>query len=112
MKTRKSISYAYPSSPHAERLGCGKTGCHYVAVSVFRDGASWSPNEPLPNAEGFQNPTDPDLLASYMEADGEPCPYFLRHGNAHTLRALRNDYPVSSRPASRKSAAQRLASQI
>jgi|SRR6478736_498032 len=111
MKIRKSINYAYPTSPTAVALGCGPTGCHYLATSVFREGASWSPPEPAHNAEGFANPTDPDLLASYMEADGEPCPYFLRHGNAHTLRALRTDYPVSSR-VSRKSASSRLASQI
>lgn len=43
MKTRKSINYAYPHSPAAKTLGMSGTGCHYVATSVFREGASWSP---------------------------------------------------------------------
>ncbi len=108
MKTRKSINYAYPSSPHAVTLGHAGTGCHYVAVSVFREGASWSPSEPAHNAEGFTNPTDPDLLALYAETDGEPCPYFLRHGNSATLRALQSEKPVA-RPMS---AMRRLLSEV
>lgn len=111
MNIRKSISYAYPSSPHAVSLGMGATGCHYVAVSVFREGVSWSPNSPVHNAGGFVNPTDPDLLALYAETEGQPCPYFLRHGNTATLRALRNDYPVTHRKSNR-SAASRLARSI
>jgi hypothetical protein len=31
MKT-KAVSYAYPSSPTAEFLGHGKTGCYYLEV--------------------------------------------------------------------------------
>lgn len=112
MKLRKSISYAYPSSPNAESLGHGKTGCWYVAISTFREGASWSPNTPAHNAEGFGSPYDPDLLALYRDADGEPCPYFLRHGDSMALRALADYHAKAKRPKSRKSAAQRLASQL
>lgn len=111
MKTRKSINYAYPHSPAAKTLGMSGTGCHYVATSVFREGASWSPASPAHNAEGFLNATDPDLLAMYNETEGEPCPYFLRYGTANTLRALKAMGPAVARP-SRQSASSRLAAQL
>lgn len=112
MKIRKSISYAYPSSPHAVTLGMSETGCYYVAISVFREGASWSPNCPAHNAEGFTDATHPDLLAMYNETEGEPCPYFLKRGPLNTLRALKSMEPAKSLRASRRSASSRLASQL
>jgi hypothetical protein len=82
MKTRKSISFAYWSSPTAAKLGCAETGCFYVAVSVLRKDGNWSPFSPAHNAEGFDSPTHPDLLASFKETEGEICPLF-RYLRAH-----------------------------
>ena len=74
MKKRKSIDYAYPTSTHATLLGCNKTGCYYVAVSVLRKDGTWSPSVPEHNAEGFIDPKHPDLLAMYMECEAEAAP--------------------------------------
>jgi hypothetical protein len=74
MKIRKSIDYAYPTSTYATLLDCEKTGCYFVAVSVLREDGTWSPTEPAHNAEGFIDPKDSDLLAMYIECDGEPAP--------------------------------------
>ncbi len=82
MKIRKSISYAYATSPTARELGHGKTGCYYVATSILREDGNWSPASPVHNAEGFQNAGDADLIALYRETEGEPCPYFWNRTNA------------------------------
>ena len=75
MKTRKEIAYAYPTSPSAEKLGCGRKGCFYVAQSVLREDGTWSPSVAAHNAEGFDSATHPDLLAIYAETEGEPWRY-------------------------------------
>jgi len=88
MKLRKSISYAYATSPTAKFLGHGKTGCYYVATSLLREDGTWSPATPVHNAEGFQRAEDADLIATYRETDGEPCPYFWARCNDNAKEAL------------------------
>ncbi len=75
-KVRKSISYAYATSPTACELGHAKTGCYYVATSILREDGTWSPATPLHNADGFLRAEAADLISTYKETEGEPCPYF------------------------------------
>ncbi len=72
MKTRKEIAYAYPTSPSAEKLGCGRRGCFYVALSRLGKDGAWLPSKPAPDARGYDSATHPDLLAIYAETEGEP----------------------------------------
>jgi hypothetical protein len=89
MRTRKSIGYAYPSSPNAETLGMGKTGCWHLNVSVLREDGTWSPDSIPHNAEGFAECDAPDLIAQLLEADGEFSPLFLSYCDTRILKAMR-----------------------
>jgi len=75
MKTRKEIAYAYPTSPNAELLGCGRKGCFYVALSRLGDDGAWLPSNPVLKARGFDSATHPDLLAIYAETEGDAWRY-------------------------------------
>jgi hypothetical protein len=88
MKTRKSIGYAYPTSPNAETLGMGKTGCWHLNVSVLREDGTWSPDSLPHNAEGYATSDDPDLIAQFIETEGEICPMFKRYGLIKATSAL------------------------
>lgn len=88
MKLRKAISYAYPGSPFAKELGCEKHGAYYVQQSILREDGTWSPPYIEQGHDGFSDPVDPDLIQLFQEADGEPCPMFVRHGNRGQLAAL------------------------
>ncbi len=78
VKLRKAIAYAYPTSSRARDLGCGTTGCYYVSHSILREDGTWSPDYVAQGChDSFQDRNDPDLLALFEEADGDPCPYWL-----------------------------------
>ena len=90
MKLRKEISYAYSGSQNAQELGRARNGCWYVAQQCLRDDGCWSMSYIAPGCgnEGFATPDDPDLIALYLKTNGEPCPMFLRYGNADALAAI------------------------
>ena len=70
MKTRKSIAYAYATSPRAIELGFENTGCYYIEyITTNEDSVNISADKQV---GGFET-REPDLLASFNEADGEPC---------------------------------------
>lgn len=88
MKTRKSIAYAYPTSPAAERLGMGRSGCYYVAVCVARsDGCFW-PAPARSGRKGYAQPDDPALVADFHATAGDVCPLFLSHGDKRAVAAV------------------------
>lgn len=89
MKTYKDISYSYPGSPNAEQLGFGKTGCWHISQTYVDIEGSGQCRTFLPHdAEGFAEPTDPDLISLFGEYEGEPDPSFLKYGNEAALRAI------------------------
>lgn len=67
----KSVAYAYPSSPDAERFGF-KNGCYVVDV---RD-----EGEPPEGVAGFATKFEAIKHASSVE--GEWCPVFLMHNKS------------------------------
>lgn len=91
MKTYKSIAYAYPTSTNAEKLDCAKTGCWHISKRHFDIEGSGQNSAPfLPhNAEGFDTPDHPDLVAILAAEDGEIDPLFLQHGNPNALNAYK-----------------------
>ena len=66
MKRKYEIAFAYPTSPNAERLGFGKTGCYYVMETVMREDRSIGVGI-APGCEGFADRDDPDLLGLLKE---------------------------------------------
>ena len=60
------IAYAYPTSPNAEHLGFGKTGCYYVQETYIREDESVSADI-AHNCEGFADENDPDLVSLLKE---------------------------------------------
>jgi len=47
-----SIGYAYATSPFAEQLGFGKTGCYYLQGKRQLEDGSWTPPYIVPGSEG------------------------------------------------------------
>lgn len=88
MLIRKSIAYCYPTSPFAKVLGVHKTGGWYVQQYSWREDGTWSRPYVAQGNDVFTSSTDPDLIALYLESDGEPCPSFLTHGDADALAAI------------------------
>jgi hypothetical protein len=90
MKIRKSIAYAYPTSPRAVELGVRDRGGYYVEQSVQREDGTWSTGYVADGCgnEAFSSPDDSDLISLYLEADGTACPMFVQHGNAAALAAI------------------------
>lgn len=75
MKIRKAIAYAYPTSARASELG---SAGYYVEQYRLREDGSWSaPYIAQGCHDVFPDRQDPDLLALFAEADGEPCPHWL-----------------------------------
>lgn len=87
INTRKSISFAYPSSMHAKALGKSETGAWHVAVSYRGLGGIWSAAEILDEhiEHSFDIASHPDLLRMYTLIDAEHCPSFLEYGNLNAL---------------------------
>ncbi len=74
-RVRKAIAYAYPSSVRAGELG---SAGWYVEQYRMREDGTWSaPFIAQGCHDVFPASSDPDLLALFGEADGEPCPYWL-----------------------------------
>lgn len=77
---RKSIGYAYPTSPRAVELGHGKTGCYFIGRETRREDRSWSPCEVWPGSEGEVSNDWHDcepLRALFAEIDAPVSPYCL-----------------------------------
>lgn len=92
-KVRKSIAYAYPTSPRSKELGVRKTGGWFIQHYRLNEAGEWStPYVPAgAEAEVFDRPDHPDLISLYHEySDAEPCPSFLRHGNERALAAVKS----------------------
>jgi hypothetical protein len=90
MKTLKAVSYSFPTSANAEKLGFTESGCWHVEQTYLDIEGSGQCRTFLPhNAEGFAAPDDPALIASYMETDGESSTSFLRFGDARALLAIK-----------------------
>lgn len=87
MNVRKSIGYAYQTSATAVKLGRGATGCWIVQQSKQRKDGTWSAPY-LAAQDSFDEHELEDMIATYREADGEPCPMFLRYGHAFILAAI------------------------
>jgi hypothetical protein len=77
MKTRKSINYAYATSPMANHLGFGKTGCYYITTATLNEDGFWGVDYALHSAEGYLSKDNPDLIAQFNETEGEVSPYSL-----------------------------------
>lgn len=67
---KKEIAYSYATSPNAETLGFGKTGCYHVSVTYIDIEGSGQCKTFMPhNAEGFASKDDPDLIALFNETE-------------------------------------------
>lgn len=66
MNTKRwSIHYAYATSTHAEELGCGKTGCYFIAEERMHKDGCWGVPYICPKMYlGFVKKDDPDMLAA------------------------------------------------
>lgn len=72
MKIRKEITYSYPTSPNATRLGFAKSGCFHVSVCrLFIDNDGLWDSETLDPVKGYASKNDPALLAEYDATHGE-----------------------------------------
>lgn len=90
MRIRKSIEWAYPTSPNAKELGKGSTGCWHVSQYIRNEAGEWSaPFIPV-GTEGdtFDTPDNPELIALYNELEGDICPFFKNYGNTKALAAI------------------------
>lgn len=89
LRITKSIEFAYPTSRHAKMLGAYKSGCWHISVAYndIEDSAHVHMFIP-PNAEAYTTPDDADLIAQFLEQEGEICPCFLKYGNALALKAV------------------------
>jgi hypothetical protein len=81
---QKSIQFAYPTSPAAERLGYGETGCYYLAKETLSEGIYWESVWPGSEGEACA-PGDSEGLQAlrdlYAEHDVPVSPYCkLVHG--------------------------------
>lgn len=91
MKNRitKSIVYGFPASPNAAILGFAGTGCWHIELTIWHIERSDQCRTYLPhNAEGFESPDHPDLIAMYHETEGEMDWSFKTYGNADALAAI------------------------
>jgi hypothetical protein len=89
-KVYKAIAYAYPTSPRAYKLSEDGNGVYYVEKRLTNIEGSGQEHVFIDdNCEGFASPTDPDLIAIFMETDGDICPRFKKYGNAQVLEALK-----------------------
>ena len=43
LKSTKSVGYAYPTSPNAEKFGFGSAGCYCVMITEIKGGAMKPP---------------------------------------------------------------------
>ncbi len=85
----KSIVFAFPTSTNAEALGMSETGCWHISLTSSNIEGSGQACRRLPHdAEGFDAPDHPDLIALFLEYEGEPSASFLEHGNFDARRAL------------------------
>jgi len=84
----KAIGWAYPSSTNAKKLGFAN-GCWHINMTIWDIEGSGECRTYMPHdAEGFENPDDPDLIALFGEYEGTPDVDFLAYGNAAALAAL------------------------
>lgn len=89
MRTTKAITFAHPTSPNADRLGFGDTGCWHVSQTYWNIEGSDQCNTFVPHdAEGFLSPDHPDLISVFKEYDGDVCRHFQTYGNEQALAAL------------------------
>ncbi len=91
MKNRitKAIAYSFPTSPNAETLGFAETGCWHIELTISNIEGSDQCRTYMPhNAEGFDAPNDPVLVAMFNETDGEIDWSFKTYGNADALAAI------------------------
>lgn len=79
---RKSIGYAFATSPRAVELGHAKTGCYYIQQETRREDSTWSPPDVWPGTQGeaATRIDAPELADLYAEIDAPRSPY------CHTLR--------------------------
>jgi hypothetical protein len=71
-KILKEISYAYPTSENAEKLGFADTGCYHIQITYIGvEGSDQCVSFMPHDAEGFIDKNDTDLLALYEETNGE-----------------------------------------
>ena len=89
MRVTKAISYAFATSPNAERLGFADTGCWHISQTYWNIEGSDQCRTFVPHdAEGFLSPDHPDLISVYGEYEGDMCPSFQAYGNEQALAAL------------------------
>lgn len=89
MITYKSIGWAFPTSINAKELGFYHSGCWHVSQTYINIEGSGQCNTFLPHdAEGFNEPDHPDLIALFNEYDGEIEPCFIAYGNQRALAAI------------------------
>lgn len=79
-RKRKSIAYAYPSSPLADKAGRPDKGGYFVKQETWLGGSWFDTTHPGDLAEGmFDSPDDPELHALFEETEGEVCPLSLKY---------------------------------
>ena len=76
---KKSIAFAFPSSPLATAEGFEDTGCYYIQSTLYNIEGSGQCNTSPDYQVGFFESIDKDLLDSFWEADGEPCQHSLKY---------------------------------
>lgn len=65
----------------ADHFGFSEDGCFYVQTEAINiEGSGQREIIFDPQAEGFIDFTDPDLLSLFKETEGELCPMFLKYG--------------------------------
>ena len=75
----KSIAYAFPGSIMAEKLCFERSGCYFIEYTLHNiEGSDQCSTYPDEQVGGFAE-IEQDLLDSFDEADGTPCPYSLKH---------------------------------
>ena len=76
---KKSIAFAFPTSPLATKEGFKETGCYYIKSTLCNIEGSGQCNASPDYQVGFFESIDKDLLDSFWEADGEPCQHSLKY---------------------------------
>jgi len=79
---KKAIAFAFPTSSLATEEGFGETGCYYIESMLCNIEGSGQCNSSPDYQVGFFANITQDLLDSFDEADGLPCPLSLKY-NAH-----------------------------
>jgi hypothetical protein len=76
---KKSIAFAFPNSPLANKEGFKETGCYYIESTLCNIEGSGQCNSSPDYQVGFFANVTQDLIDSFHEAEGAPCQHSLKH---------------------------------